>query len=258
MNYQHNLLAWLYDNPLTEASSDLFARIKANKTLGIADIAQSVRERAGAAVSAEVIEQCVRMWLEEAFYRCCDGFSVNAEWFSVSMHIKGVFNNTHDRFDAERHKVLCEFSENQRLRKYIDENVHVSIAGMAEGTAFISDIKDNNTGTIDTNLSIGGVAIINGSKIRIAGEDPSVGIYIRHIDSGTETKLPAQSIVVNNPSQLIITVDTNIPPLSDVYIIIKTQFSGSSIRFLNEPRTIINDKPLKLMKPQASTPDVQN
>jgi hypothetical protein len=244
MKYMHNLLAWLYDNPLTDNPHDLYARIKANKSLTIADIAQSARERGGAAVSAEVIEQCVRLWLEEAVRACGDGFSVNADWFSFAIHIKGSFTSPHDRYDQQRHKLLIEFLENPRLRKYIEENVSVIIEGMASGGAYIDQVKDSYSGQVNSILTDGSPFTITGSRIKLAGDDPAVGVYLRNLSNGVEQKFPPASIVINNPSQLIVTMNSSLPTGTDVELIVRTQYSTGGKQMLKEPRSIVFDKTL--------------
>ena len=47
---------------------------------------------------------------------------------------------------------------------------------------------------------------ISGSKIKLVGDNPSVGVYFRNTDTDASTKVDKSNIVVNNPSELIVVI----------------------------------------------------
>lgn len=238
MNYLHNIPARLYDNKLTEDAGDLFARIEVNKSLGIADICRSATERGGAQVDPQMMELCVRKWLQEALYRMCDGFAVNAEYFQSALHVKGSFGSPQDRFDPQRHRIVCEYREGALTRAYIDANASIDVRGKAEDTAYISGVKDAASGRPDV-FTFGSNMFVSGKKIKVEGDNPDIGVYFDFVQEGGVTgiaKLPSGNIVVNNPSELVLLMPADWHALT-MRMIIKTQFSGSS-KPLRDLRTI--------------------
>lgn len=108
-NILHRIKAYLYDNPLTESPNDFIARVSSEQSLSVKHVAEAAVSRGGADISVAAMEHAVELWLKEMGYQLCDGFSVNTEWFTVSVHIKGVFDSPGDRFDPARHTVVFEF-----------------------------------------------------------------------------------------------------------------------------------------------------
>jgi hypothetical protein len=93
--------------------------------------------------------------------------------------------------------------------------------------------KSNDLLTPGRNLKI------NGQKIKIAGDNPAVGILFRSQDDPDSTyPLDLTDLVTNNPSELMIVIPALI---ADGYTLeVTTQYGVN--RLLNEPRTIVFDK----------------
>lgn len=80
---------------------------------------------------------------------------------------------------------------------------------------------------------------IAGSKIRVEGDKPEVGIkFINQADS-SEVKIPATAILVNNPSAVTIVIPADLPK-GDYKLAISTQYSSSGTQ-LKEVRTFMFD-----------------
>ncbi|MDR1829366.1 MAG: hypothetical protein LBQ76_01205 [Candidatus Fibromonas sp.] len=128
MAYLHKIKAQLHDNVLTEDPNDFIARVVAEKSLSIDDICQSAANRGGADISAAAMGHAVQLWLKEMAYRLCDGFSINAKWFSVQANIKGVFNSPGEKFNPEKHTISFDFNQGSLLRKELG-SVEVEATG---------------------------------------------------------------------------------------------------------------------------------
>jgi hypothetical protein len=245
MSYTHTIPVHLYDNPLTEEATDLFARIETNKTLNIGDICKLLTERYHMPIDAEIVEMCVRRFLDQALSCACEGYNVNLDLFSMALHIRGVFKGVNDPYDRKRHQVLLEFLEGSKSRRYIDDNVTLDIKGMADVSGSITEVKDVATGSINTMLTNGGNVIISGLKIKIAGDNPAVGLYVKNLEDNSEANVPMHSIAVNNPKQIIATWTGQFTIGTPVQILVRTQFSTGKY-LLKEPRTILFDKTLTI------------
>jgi hypothetical protein len=237
----HHIKAYLYDNVLTiEDPNDFIARVSSERSLNVKQICELAVARGGADISAPAMEHGVDRFLTEMAYQLCDGFSVNIGWFTVSVHIKGVFNSPNDHFDPKRHTILFEFHQGTLLRNKLPE-VTVDILGVAEVGLQILQVLDVKTGSVNDLLTPDRNLKISGHKIKIAGDNPEVGILFRSIeDPESVYRVDPTDIVTNNPSELVIIIPQLI---ADTYKLeVTTQFTNSML--LKEPRSAVFDKTL--------------
>ncbi len=237
----HKIKAQLYDNVLTENPNDFSARVVSEKSLSIADIAQSAASRGGANVSADEMEHAVSLFLKEMAYRLCDGFSINTGYFTAQTTIKGVFNAASEKFDPTKHSVLFDFQQGSLLRKELT-NVEVDILGVADTSLFIAQVLDVKTGSVNDVLTPNRNLKISGSKIKIAGDNEANGVYFINQDTNDHVKVDASDIVTNNPSELIVVIPELAAGTYKVEVV--TRYSTSNGVLLKEPRSAVLDKVL--------------
>jgi hypothetical protein len=226
------------DNP-----NDLIARVSAERSLSVKDICESAANRGGADISASAMEHAANLWLKEMAYQLCDGFSVNAGWFTAGVHIRGVFDSPNEHFNPEKHTVLFEFQQGSLLRREL-ESVSVDILGVAETGIAVFQVTDVKTGSVNELLTPDRNLRISGHKIKIAGDSDANGVFFVNQDTQERAQVDASDIVTNNPSELIVIV----PPLkAGTYKLeITTQFGSNSKTLLNEPRTTVFNKLLSV------------
>jgi len=236
----HTIKAQLYDNVLTPNANDFMARVQSERSLNVKDVCRAATTRGGADIPAAAMEHAVELFLKEMGYSLCDGFSVNTGWFTASVSIKGVFDSPVEKFNAAKHTVMFDFNQGSLLRKELAA-VTVEITGVADTSAYIAQVVDVKTGSVNDLITVGRNLKITGSKIKIAGNNPTNGIYFVDNVTNESIKVDATDIVTNNPSELIIII----PPLTlgEYRIEIVTQYSSSNA-VLKEPRTAVFDKPL--------------
>jgi vacuolar-type H+-ATPase subunit F/Vma7 len=93
----------------------------------------------------------------------------------------------------------------------------------------------NNRITPNRNLRI------RGSKLKLAGDNPEVGVYFVNEATGEQIKVEADEIVDNKPSELVIVIPQLAAGL--YFVQVHTQYAGSST-ILKEPRITSFDKTL--------------
>ena len=108
---------------------------------------------------------------------------------------------------------------------------------MGESGIVISHVVDTKTGSVNDLLTPGGTLKIKGGKLKIAGDNPQVGVSFEN-ESGNAIRVEERDVVVNNPSELIVQIPTL--PAGKYQLVISTQYAISSI--LKEPRTCVFDK----------------
>ncbi|KKY62120.1 DNA-binding domain-containing protein [Tannerella forsythia] len=237
---RHTIKAYLYDNLLTPDPNDFTARVSSERSLSVADICHSAATRGGADVSDAAMSHAVELFLKEMAYRLCDGFAVNTGYFTAMPVVRGVFLNPNETFDPQRHTLQFQFTQGELMRREI-EDVEVKIMGVAETGLYIGQVEDMKSRTVNEVLTPGFNLRVTGTKLRVVGDKPGVGIFFRETATNTATKVDEGDIVVNNPSELMIIIPAL--PAGTYQLEVTTQYSTGN-KLLKEVRSAVFDRPL--------------
>lgn len=237
---RHTIKAYLYDNLLTPDPNDFVARVSSERSLSVADICHSAATRGGADVSDAAMNHAVELFLKEMAYRLCDGFAVNTGYFTAMPVVRGVFLNPNETFDPQRHTLQFQFTQGELMRREI-EDVEVKIMGVAETGLYIGQVEDMKSRTVNEVLTPGFNLRVTGTKLRVVGDKPGVGIFFRETATNTATKVDEGDIVVNNPSELMIIIPAL--PAGTYQLEVTTQYSTGN-KLLKEVRSAVFDRPL--------------
>ena len=235
---RHTIKAYLYDNLLTPDPNDFVARVSSERSLSVADICHSAATRGGADVSDAAMSHAVELFLKEMAYRLCDGFAVNTGYFTAMPVVRGVFLNPNETFDPQRHTLQFQFTQGELMRREI-EDVEVKIMGVAETGLYIGQVEDMKSRTVNEVLTPGFNLRVTGTKLRVVGDKPGVGIFFRETVTNTATKVDEGDIVVNNPSELMIIIPAL--PAGTYQLEITTQYSTGN-KLLKEVRSAVFDR----------------
>ena len=239
----HRIKVYLYQNYLTDNPNDYSAKVSSERTLSTKELCVSAVGRGGAPSTAEAMEHNVQLFLKEMAYQLMDGFSVNTGYFTAGVQIRGVFSNIKETYNKDKHSILFRFNQGELLRKEIP-NIEVEIMGVGNTDIIISHVVDKKSGTVNDIITPGGTLKIKGGRLKIVGDDPSVGVYFENSLGGT-VKVDFNDIIVNNPSELIVEIPDYLRAGLTYTLIIKNQFAAGTI--LKEPRTVVFDKILKVI-----------
>ncbi|MFC2323476.1 MAG: DNA-binding domain-containing protein [Tannerella forsythia] len=237
---RHTIKAYLYDNLLTPDPNDFTARVSSERSLSVADICHSAATRGGADVSDAAMSHAVELFLKEMAYRLCDGFAVNTGYFTAMPVVRGVFLNPNETFDPQRHTLQFQFTQGELMRREI-EDVEVKIMGVAETGLYIGQVEDMKSRTVNEVLTPGFNLRVTGTKLRVVGDKPGVGIFFRETATNTATKVDEADIVINNPSELMIIIPAL--PAGTYQLEVTTQYSTGN-KLLKEVRSAVFDRPL--------------
>jgi hypothetical protein len=240
-NVLHVIRAWLYPNHF-EHGGKYVARTKTEKTLPVAQVCAEAVTRGGSDLNYDTMVDAVSAYFDEVFYQLADGFSVENDYFSLHPKIGGTFDHADAQADKDKNPVDFTFRKRQALRDIIG-HITVEIEGAAESGAYIAEVQDVASGATDEKLTAGGVIVILGSRIKIAGDDSSCGLYLVNAADGTAQKVGG-NFIENHPSR----VSAQVPALSaGAYRVrIITQYSTNS-SFLKEPRQIDSEAELSIL-----------
>ena len=234
----HKIKANLYPNLLTEDPNDYVARVISERTLNVKEICNGAVTRGGAQTSAETMEHNVNLFLKEMAYQLSDGYSVNTGYFTANTLIRGVFNSLTETFNTDKHAILYQFNQGDVLRKGLS-SIAVEMKGLGDSSISISEVQDIKTGSVNDQLTPNRNLRIKGFKLKLAGDNPAVGVYFVNQTTTERIKVDTAEIVNNNPAELIIV--TPVLAAGTYSLEITSQFAGSGVN-LKDPRTSVFDK----------------
>ena len=232
----HRIRVYLYENFLTPNPDDYSAKVVSERTLNIKEICKTAVGRGGAPSTAEAMEHNVMLFLKEMAYQMMDGYSVNTGYFTANAQVRGVFDSPAETFNPAKHSVLFRFNQGDVLRKEIP-NIKVQVMGVGESGIMISHVVDVKTGSVNDLLTPGGMLKIRGGKLKIAGDNPQVGVTFED-EAGNAVRVDERDVIVNNPSELLVQIPAL--PAGRYQLTICTQFSGAAT--LKEPRVRVYEK----------------
>lgn len=237
----HKIKAYLYDNVLTKDNpNDFIARTVSERSLNVKQICEAAVNRGGADVAAAAMEHATELFLKEMAYQLCDGFSVNTGYFTAGTQIRGVFDSPTESFNSQKHNILFQFNQGEKLRAEIP-NIEINILGLADASSIILQVKDIKSGTVNDILTPGRNLKVNGSKIKVAGDNPANGIFFVNTTDNSRTQVEATDVVTNNPSELIVIIPALAAGTYTLEVV--TQYTSNTV-LLKEPRTAVFDKSL--------------
>jgi hypothetical protein len=230
-NVFHVIRAWLYPNYL-EHGGRFIARAKTEKTLSIEQVCTEAVTRGGSDLHYDTVVDSVKAYFDEAAYQLADGYSIENPYYFVRPRIAGTFEHPNSTVDNEKNRVEFSFHPRQEMRS-ISDQITIEIEGVAESGSYIAEVQDVSSGKIDEKLTPNGVMVVLGCRIKIAGDDPSCGLYLVNIADGAALKVTG-NFVENRPVRL----SAQLPALPDgtYHVRIITQYASGAL--LKEPRQI--------------------
>lgn len=217
--------AILYPNPMKNAKSKYLARTHKNTSYNIKDVCEHAKKNTGI-VNADVIEYHVKIFFEQMLELVKQGNRVETGYFAAQAFVKGSFNTLHDEYDAQKHHVDIVYSASKHTR----ESAKVLSAKIVHGNPLyfgIQKLTDAQTKLIVTKLVANRLLEISGDKVKITGNDPSVGVYFVNAETGSELQLSTPQLYENGNA----TIRLFVPELAPGTYLIKiiTQYSGNNI-----------------------------
>ncbi|WP_455587080.1 DNA-binding domain-containing protein [Bacteroides sp.] len=230
---QYTIKGKLTDNTVTTDNlEDMILQISAAGSVSLSDVIDEMKNE-DTGLRRETIEHVVDLYHRVVERLVLSGYNVNTGLFYAVAQARGVIEN--GTWNPEKNSLYVSVTQGKQLREAIAQT-KVVIDGMASEKMYLTGNEDTSTRATDGTVTPGRNFILNGRNIKIAGDDPTVGLKLTD-SKGVETPIPMDMIAVNNPSQLIFLIPSG---LSDgVYTLsVTTQFSGSSTALLKTPRTV--------------------
>jgi len=229
----HKMRAKLYPNYLPGAGGTYIARTTNEAAVTVEDICASMKNRAGYSGTYEECVQTVKHFFLEMEYQLGDGFSVNTGFFTIRPNIGGVFQSDKEWCDPSKHPITFHFQALKRMLKLRDD-IEVIVEGYAESQGWISEFIDLEESLVNTVFMAGNMFAVSGHKIKIAGADPSCGVYFVPVED------PSKAVKVERIGENTASHVSGIAPNTGYAynkVEIRTQFASSGTN-LKAPRII--------------------
>ena len=233
---------WLTPNLLTkDIDNDYIAEVSTSKqTLRNEDIAQRIVDE-GSEIKYDTLLSIINQHDRIVREAVCDGYSVLTGVGQYSPRVTGSWIGKSANFDPSVNKLTLDMVLSKEMRDALS-TVGVEVLGVKEGGgASIGLVTNTFDGNTDGYISAGEDILIEGTKIKVAGDDPSCGVYFINRDDDTSYKVERR-LTQNDPSRIIARVPAELAPGAYTLRII-TQYSNSAV-LLKEPRTLEYDQPL--------------
>lgn len=221
----------LYDLLITERKGDRFGRVVTGKSLNEDDLVKMAVSRR-TDLNAATLKAAFEILKQIAIEEVCNGSSVTFGLGHFGLKVNGVFTGDNAQWDSSRHRLAVRFVPGVELRKIL-ESTSVGVRGTAASGTMINSVTDVTSGKVNNMLTPGGGVNLTGTRIRIEGGHPSVGLRLVNMETLEETRIPPGSILANKPSNLTFIVPPDLPE-GNYRLVLTTQFARSGTQ-LKEP-----------------------
>lgn len=143
----------------------------------------------------QIVEECIQR-----------GENINLPIFNLGYSITGVFDEDTDVFDPEKHHVNVNLTNGTQVKKAI-EQVKLTKVDSVQTDPVINSFIDIATQSKNDKLSKNSLFEVHGKRLKIAGEDPGIGLFFVAED-GTETKV---SLIAENGQKKLIGQSPDLP-----------------------------------------------
>jgi hypothetical protein len=228
------LKVWLRKNELTPDPNDMIAIVSSAGKINKSGLIDALVEE-GIELKRETVEDVVTRYNRVAASFAARGWNVDTGLVYLRVIITGVFFGK--KFDPAKNSLYVSATQGVEIRKELSDT-DVEILGEMPDVMQIYQVTNLQTKAADGTLTRGRNAEVEGSYIKVIGDDPTVGVYLESVDGAVDTyKLDADLIVANNPSKLLLLIPAEWEP--GVYRLkVATQFTSSG-KQLAAPRQVV-------------------
>lgn len=225
------LKGWLVDNTVTvDNKEDKILLLESSGNLTLDDIISEMKKE-DTGLRLETLEHSLKLFNRVVSGLLLSGYSVNTGLFRATPQFRGVVEG--GQWNPAKNSIYVSFNQDKVLREAIAQT-SVNILGEKRDAMYIIGVEDAATHATDGTATAGRNLIVTGRLLKVAGEDASVGITLTNAE-GSVTKLTADLLTVNNPSQLIILLPHDLAA-GEYTLTVTTQHAGSAT-MLKSPRS---------------------
>jgi hypothetical protein len=237
----HKIEAKLSPNYLGKGEGAYVARAKAEAPLSLEDVCAAAKNRGGFTGQYEDLVEHAHVLINEVIYQLLDGFSVQmGSFFSIHTRIGGTYHGANDHISPENLHIA--FRPLGHLKELLLK-VKIENEGIAGDGAYIDEIIDTHTDSVNSVLTPNNMVHIMGHKIKVEGEGAEVGVWFVCQKDGVRVKI-SERLGVNRSSEVVGLVPSLTAGTYKLEVV--TRFTGSGV-LLKEARTIVLEAALTVV-----------
>ena len=174
--------------------------------------------------SPKVIEEGLNAGFELMYYLAATGYTIKTPIFNLKISVPGQYDGTETHLPDGIYP-MARLQTSAEFRKYLKEKVQVEFDGKDICESFITEAKDEATGNVSTMLTRGNILTINGTGLKIEGDDANKGKIGLFFVPKSGTPIKASTIALNNPRSLIVHIPTELKKGVSYRLSVETQSS---------------------------------
>lgn len=159
------------------------------------------------------------------------GLRINTGLFIIELVCKGVTYN--GKWDPAKNSLQISITPTKELREILDSCI-INVTGESKGGMTVAG--GESAQGAGYRVKAGRIFTLNGKNIKVAGDDPSVGITLTSSDS-VVTKIEGDLLFQNDPSKVSFIVPENLED-GEYELKIVTQYSSGG-KYLKTPRSFV-------------------
>jgi hypothetical protein len=226
------LKIWLKPNELTP-EHDFIAVVSPMGSLNQAALVDAIMQE-GIELKRETVNDVVTRYNRNAAKYAAAGWNVDTGLVYLRPIVTGNF--TTNTYDPAKNSIYISANQGKELRAEV-ANTDVHILGEHPDVINILQVTNMAAKAADGTIQRGRNVQVDGSRIKVAGDDAAVGVYL--IDAnGVAAKFDSTDIVINEPSRLILLVPDSLP-VGQYYLKVITQFTTNAKKLLRAPRETV-------------------
>jgi hypothetical protein len=210
--------------PGSEVAGGYVAQTVQSEDRTIADFVRTMTSLRGGVTEGEAA-QWLDLVIRSFIFELSQGRAVNIKGFiNAHVEIRGSLPNAEATFDPARNSLHVSVTVSRDVTRAIAGSPTGRVSDAASGI-YIEHVHDAASNTDDSTLTPGMVLKIFGSKIKLAGDAPTVGVTF--LDADGEPIQVAPAAISHNTDREIDLVTPNLSP--GTYLVrVTTMYSGST------------------------------
>lgn len=235
------LKVWLRKLTLTDSPNDYTAVVSYTGRIDKKGIIDAMAEE-GVELKRETLEDVVNRYNRLCASFVLKGWTVDTGLVYMRAVVTGIFRSK--KAEPETNSVYVSVTQGAEIRRQAAET-GIEVLGETPDTMYILQVTNMQTKQADGTVMRGRNAMIEGAYIKIAGTDPAVGVYLINTEKNEEYKLSDESVVINDPSKLLVLLPAELPK-AVVRLKIVTQYTKGK-PLLKAPREAVYEQEITLL-----------
>lgn len=228
----NKLKGWLVDLPIGSKKGGKILMLNSAGSVDLETVYTEMgKEITG--VKKETIVHVVTLFLRIIAELILNGYSVNVGLFRAVARFSGMIEG--GIWNPEKNSVYVDFQQDKLLRDAIRQT-KVDVESTKPDSMYIIEVEDRIIGMDRNRITPGHNVFVRGARLKVIGTDESVGVTLTHTD-GTVSKIAADDIVINNPSELLLLLPADLKD-GTYELKITTQYSNGGSSMLKQPRSV--------------------